>query len=370
MSKKIFLITGSTGSGHILAAKAVSEALEAKGAEAKIIDAYDFVSLFKRFTYRHLYYAGVSVFPGIYNLGREIITKKNKQLEKFFKNGFRETALKMEPIFEREKPDVVLTTHPIAAGVVTHLKNKFDFKFCEACTDFSFHRFHIYKNVDFYYLPDEEIKKRIIEEGLISKEKIAVTGIPIRTVFERTFDKEKTLKELGFEKDRLTILITKGSFGWDFWGRTRRLVRGLSKSSLPIQLIMISGQNKRLFNDLKKIKFSFPAKVFGFTERMPEFMELADIEIGKPGGVFVAESLAKSLIFIIHDALPGQEEDNARFLIEKEVGRKINKACDVEKYLDSLIRNKEEMFKLQDRARFLGKPGSSRKIAGHILNEL
>jgi len=119
-----------------------------------------------------------------------------------------------------------------------------------------------------------------------------------------------------------------------------------------------------------KIKFPFPSHIFGFTKRMPEFMELADIQVGKTGGVLVAESLSKGLPFVIYDALPGQEEDNTQFLIKKGVGKKFQNPAKAIKYLDSLIKKPLELEKLQKKALELSRPDSSRRIARHILHEL
>lgn len=370
--KKIFLVTGSTGSGHVLAARAIEEALkeESPGIKTQLIDAYDFISPFKRFAYRRLYQLSITVFPRAYTFGRNIITRKSPSAETFFKKGFLKAAAKMEDFFKKEKPDAVITTHAVAAGIVTNLKKNQKFNFAEAWTDFAFHRFQIYENIDYYYLPLEEIKKDILEKGFSKKEKIEVTGVPIRPIFERSLDKEKILKEFGLKKKRLTVLLTKGSFGWDPMNKTYGLAKELAKSSLPIQVIFVAARNKRLFENLKKINFPFPSLVLGFTDKMPELMEIADIQIGKTGGLMVAESLAKGLPFVIYDALPGQEEDNAQFLERKGVGVRMVRPKEVVKYLDSLIKHPTELKELQKKTLDLSRPDSSRKIARHVLEKL
>lgn len=44
-------------------------------------------------------------------------------------------------------------------------------------------------------------------------------------------------------------------------------------------------------------------------------MKCADMIITKPGGLTVTEALACNIPLVIFDAIPGQEEENADFLI-------------------------------------------------------
>ena len=65
---------------------------------------------------------------------------------------------------------------------------------------------------------------------------------------------------------------------------------------------------------LESMRFSFPVKVFGFVDFMPELMEASDLLVAKSGGATTVESLAKGIPMVVLHPIPGQETRNAKFL--------------------------------------------------------
>ena len=61
-----------------------------------------------------------------------------------------------------------------------------------------------------------------------------------------------------------------------------------------------------------------------FTNEVYKFMKTADLVITKPGGLTVSEALASGLPMVIFDAIPGQEKENADFLIKNNMGIRIS----------------------------------------------
>ena len=52
-------------------------------------------------------------------------------------------------------------------------------------------------------------------------------------------------------------------------------------------------------------------------ENVYDYMHAADAFVTKPGGLSVAEALVAAIPMVLCKPLPGQEERNARFLIER-----------------------------------------------------
>ena len=50
-------------------------------------------------------------------------------------------------------------------------------------------------------------------------------------------------------------------------------------------------------------------------------MHAADLLVTKPGGLTVSEALACDIPLAVFDAIPGQEEDNAQFLLSPTIWR-------------------------------------------------
>jgi processive 1,2-diacylglycerol beta-glucosyltransferase len=62
------------------------------------------------------------------------------------------------------------------------------------------------------------------------------------------------------------------------------------------------------------------AKIFGWVDNMPELIARNHLLIGKAGGASVQEALAAKTPMLITQILPGQEEGNARLLLQNGCG--------------------------------------------------
>ena len=61
---------------------------------------------------------------------------------------------------------------------------------------------------------------------------------------------------------------------------------------------------------------------------MDEYMSAADLIVGKPGGLTTCEALAKGLVFVIVNPIPGQEERNSDHLLENWRGDQVKQPGD------------------------------------------
>jgi 1,2-diacylglycerol 3-beta-galactosyltransferase len=61
-------------------------------------------------------------------------------------------------------------------------------------------------------------------------------------------------------------------------------------------------------------------KTYGLVNNMPELMRASDFIVCKAGGLIVTEALACGLPLILHEALPGQEVGNVRYVVDNGAG--------------------------------------------------
>ena len=105
----------------------------------------------------------------------------------------------------------------------------------------------------------------------------------------------------------------------------KALIRLFSK----MQVIAISGKNPKMKEKLEKLVKNTNSeeriKVLEYTNKVPELMSISSFIITKPGGLTSSESLTAHLPMIIINPIPGQEEENAQFLVEKGVAIWIKK---------------------------------------------
>ena len=72
-------------------------------------------------------------------------------------------------------------------------------------------------------------------------------------------------------------------------------------------------------------------------------MSAADLIITKPGGLTVSEALACSLPMALFGEIPGQEEENANFLVGNNMAVKLDKKSSNLKSVEALLKNPDRL---------------------------
>ena len=80
-------------------------------------------------------------------------------------------------------------------------------------------------------------------------------------------------------------------------------------------LVIICGNNVKLYRSLTKYPLPDNVRVIGFTSRMPLYMDAAELILTKPGGLSTTEAAVKGLPMLFIDAVPGCETRNIEFFI-------------------------------------------------------
>ncbi len=79
--------------------------------------------------------------------------------------------------------------------------------------------------------------------------------------------------------------------------------------------------------------------IHGFTRKIPEMMDEADVIVTKPGGLTTTEALSKKLPMIIPFAIPGQEQENTDFLVKEGVAIRVDEIESLPDRLEYLRKN-------------------------------
>lgn len=96
-------------------------------------------------------------------------------------------------------------------------------------------------------------------------------------------------------------------------------------------------------------------------------MEISTLIITKAGGLTTAEALAKGLPMVIIKPLPGQEEINTTYFLDKGAAIKITNERLLSQFIQDLISNPAMLKGMRQSALGLSKPSSSLDIAKLIL---
>ena len=122
--------------------------------------------------------------------------------------------------------------------------------------------------------------------------------------------------------------------------------KALAQRASEMQFIVITGRNIKLFANLEKLVEEMGmqdnTKLLYFVKNVEDYMHISDLIVTKPGGLTVTESLACSLPMAIYSAFPGQERDNAEFLLNKGAAIMLQKKTGADDIVN-LVKNTEKL---------------------------
>ena len=209
-------------------------------------------------------------------------------------------------------PDVIITTQTTASAVVAFLKQQglYKGKFGIAFSDFHLHRFWLYDQADFYLANIEEQKKEMLRLGVPEKN-IFVCGfiLPPRP----TVEPDAARAKFGIRPHERVVLVGSGSLGL---GIDLDFLNDFLNHQ-DTKVIVVCGKNQDLFESLSAEFAGTNIITLGFYTPMSDIYAIADVFLSKPGGLSVAEALSWRLPILVSYLLPGQEELNYNYLLDR-----------------------------------------------------
>lgn len=307
MKKKILIMSLlQIPTGHHHVAKSIQENL-AKESNTFIFEHVDILS--QRFGYFEkiisaFYLLWIGTSPSSYRWIYTIFAKGNRpsRMLHLYEWLFLKEMCK---IVIQHNPTMIICTHALPSYLLSKLKGRiaWDGIVINVYTDFFIHNVWGKTAIDYHFVPTIDLKDTLVREGICAR-KIFTTGIPIHPALQQ--DRKYDQKALP------TVLIGGGNFGV---GNITAFLRRLQPSG-KVMYKVLCGKNKRMLRKIERRANPF-LEAISYVESKEEMNRLydeADLIITKPGGATVAECLQKKLPIIVYDALPGQEEENIRYL--------------------------------------------------------
>jgi processive 1,2-diacylglycerol beta-glucosyltransferase len=226
------------------------------------------------------------------------------------RRAFRGTGNRLRRQFSGHDVQVVIALHPGAAAAASLWKRKQPFLLASIATDLVVHEFQAFKEIDQVYC-DRRAMVLIAPRNLSSfSERARFSGLPVEEKFFQRQNIERS-------KNCTNVLFSFGAMGL---GSTNQLHRFLSAIAKDPKLVatIVCGHNSEMLQIAKSLicKFGIQcrADVLGFVDNMDELLQVADILVGKPGGLTSGELMASGKPAVILELLPGQEEYNLQVL--------------------------------------------------------
>jgi processive 1,2-diacylglycerol beta-glucosyltransferase len=269
-------------------------------------------------------------------------------------------------------PDLVICTYPTPAGVLSQLRQlgATQVPVATIVTDYTVHSQWLHPDVDMYFVGAEEIRRSIIQRGF-APERIHATGIPIRRMFAEPVDQGAARLQLGLDPDRPVLLLMCGAFG--VLPRLRampRLLRGLPEE---VQVLAICGRDPRPRRHFEREAHRCNGgrlHAYGFVEPVNVFMAAADLIVTKAGGLTTSEALAMHTPLLIFRPLPGQEEQNARFLVGSGAAVVTAHTSGLRRHLNELLTHPERLQAMREAAARIARPQAAEAIVATMLGHV
>ena len=366
----ILILSASTGGGHMRASKAIEGYMtqQNKDINVKIVDSLLYISpiLNKTVTGGYVYLATKT--PKLYGKLYDL-TNKDHKFANFVTRLNNIFANKLLPLIDEFRPDIIITTHPFPTEMVSRLKSKKEINIPLICimTDYAPHKAWINDKVDAYIVANDDMVTKMVAEGVDSR-CIYPYGIPVDEVFFEEKEKQLVIEELGLDKNLPTILMMAGSFGVS---NVFDVYENIIDIDLDFQIILVTGKNQKLYNHFEEVIGSSPkkTKLIYFTEEINKFMQASDIIITKPGGLTVTEALACNIPMAVFDAIPGQEEENAEFLLKHNMAVRISDGNSCREAIIELLKDGEKLEDMKEACKSFDKNDSTKNIF-LLINEL
>jgi len=368
-AKRVLLMYISSHSGHHQASLAIEKSLRNLLPECTTlnVNALHYMNPILEHIIKKSYFGLIRTRPEVwgYLYDNPSVVKSTQRLRDFI---HRFNSPKFQSLLESFKPDAIVCTQAFPCGLVADMKksDNLSVPLIGVMTDYSPHSYWIYDQVDYYIVPSDQAKEKLSQNG-IAREKILNYGIPIDPKFCVNGKREQTFRQYALDPHSPVVLVMGGSQGL---GPIWKVVKALERSELSLQMLILCGNNKRLYRRLKRRENRFRKKtlVFDFVDQVDAFMEISTLLITKPGGVTTAEALAKEVPLIILDPIRGQETSNANFLIEEGLAVKAQDEQEVIVLVRELLSQPAKLREIKRRIESHKRPASALEIAKFILS--
>ncbi len=265
-------------------------------------------------------------------------------------------------------PKIIICTFPTPAGVVSKLKleGTIDIPLAVVITDVAVHSQWIHPGVDTYIVPADIVSSRLVERG-IPKDKIHVTGIPIRSQFESCRLDPGIWIKYNLDPSLFTLLIMGGGKG--LMPGIEEICGRLGDLGLPMQIVVLTGSNETLANNLKEMALTspIPIRVLGYIENIAPIMKGSNLLLSKAGGITVFEALALKLPILIYKPLPGHEMCNVEFLLKNDAALIAKDQHQAVELIKEVAENPSILRNISNAMEPLSKPSSAKNAVDAIL---
>lgn len=271
---------------------------------------------------------------------------------------------------EERRPRIVVSTHPLVHRLVVWARRARrlpPFRVITCVTDLvSLHASWTYPGVDLTLVPTDEAFEKMYRRGLPPSQ-MQRTGFPVHPKFAAyTATQAEARQAVGLAPEGFAILLTAGGVGS---GRLGELVVELERAFPGRQLMVVTGKNRAIYDELTAGRRGAGTRVFGFVDNMEVLMAASDMVVTKAGPGTLMEALVMRKPVAVTEAVGMQEQGNIDFVLNYELGL----FCPTNERIVAAVRELQEPQRYSETVRRLAgavpRDGSA-QIAQVIMEQL
>jgi len=308
--KSVLILTAAFGEGHNAAARNLAAALGEKGVAVEIHDIFEEAYGGMNRLVRTLYLLVINHLPHLWSAFFFLLDRTSVVGGGIGVFG-RAARLLGRTIAER-RPDVIVSTYPGYGHLLDLIRKRGEAgpaRLVTIVTDsLTVNSVWFRCGSDFFMVPNAATGAVMREAG-VAAEKIRVTGFPVPLIFAEPSPPR--------EGPPFEVLFMVNS--------SHHLAAPVVEELLKIGGIHVTvtvGHDEALGSRLPGLAKAAgkDLEVFGWTPEIPDLIRRSHLLISKAGGATVQEALAARTPMIITQIVPGQEQGNARLLMESGAG--------------------------------------------------
>lgn len=370
MERKVLILSAGIGSGHNSAASAlefvVRNQLEVD--QVRTVDILESTPELYRSLYDDGYFKLVQSAPWLVGWGYDASDQPFRvggSMPLWDQVNNTSTVRKIREF----QPDLILCTHFLPARLVSLMQTwgAISTRMAIITTDYDFQGFWLSTTFSQLFLARAEAREHLIALGLPA-DRLAVTGIPIRHELNRPADTDAILERFRLRSDRPVLLVSAGAAGGDY---ASTIVEQLLRRDEQFQAVVVCGRNEDLRTEITRLVGTNTDRfrVLGYTTEMPELMRVADLFVGKPGGLSSSECMAAGLPMVLINPIPGQEVRNSDYLMEQGAAVRCNYDTTIGWKIGRLLGDPQRLERMAESARQTGRPGAALAVTSTMLKE-
>ncbi len=275
---------------------------------------------------------------------------------------FGRAARRLAALLREGDPDVIVSTYPGYGHLLDHVVRRFGtrpVRLVTVVTDsITINSVWYRPRTDFFLVPNEPTA-RVMREAGVEAAKIRVTGFPVPLLFSTP-----VVRGDG-PPWQVLYMVNSGHH------RAAGIVRGLIKIR-GIFLTVTAGRDETLIRELERLRAESGTafEIHGWTPEIANLIRRSHVLISKAGGATVQEALAARTPMILSQIIPGQEEGNARLLLEAGCGELAESSAEIAAATEALFRENGALYRARYEATAaISFPNAAREAAA-CLREL